>query len=215
MNKNEFCDSYCLIGQESSPTTKLSLTRHTWPSPASEPLAYAHRSYPSHDKTQLFVPTFSPFKSRNLVIAAKGCVFVPADLKLLLQSRKFILFAWVLFFSLLWHLLSHKGIRISFIHSFTLRVARSQVYKGDKWWGVRIQVWELCPSPLLSLGVYDQEGWTQQKAGWKMKCHFIKSWKRPKSSSDINDASWFLSSPTISTTLYSFLGRLAEKSGVC
>lgn len=80
MNKNEFRDSSFLswtwikCGNKAVIDRGLSVFPSLW-----VPFVFTHRSYPGHDKTQLFVPPLPSLKSRNLVMAGKACAFVIAD----------------------------------------------------------------------------------------------------------------------------------------
>lgn len=131
MNKNEFCESSFLSWTRIKSYNKAVID---WGllafSSLLVPFVYAHRSYPGHDKTQLFVPAFPSLKSRNLVIAAKVCAFIITDFRLLSQRQKDNSFCLgSLFLSPSVPPLQRKK---DIIHSFTSQVVGSQVYKGDR-----------------------------------------------------------------------------------
>lgn len=155
MNKNRYCESYFLSKLGSLWTQiKLYNKRCHWSGtldlswPLTSCCCVRTDHIPAGTKLNS-PPPFPFFESGNLWQQWEFVLSFLLTSEVYCKGRKVILCTWILFSSLLQHLLPHKGDR-----GF-----HSQVFKDDKWWMLGVQVWKSGCLPLLSPGVHDQEGW--------------------------------------------------------
>ena len=84
------CLSFVLSGHKSNSATKVSLIRGAWLSSSRVLVValWAHRSYPSSDKTQLFCPHSPIIWIWKPVIATKVCAFTPFNFRVWLHRQR-------------------------------------------------------------------------------------------------------------------------------